>query len=150
MVFPRCAMQLRGIAWKPRTFWATALMFVRLATWVWYKVVPVAWGLPLMGGARDGLRMQEMWMMPLVRGPSLGSSCQSVGRRAPALAAARPCTVGSQPYRGDPYDSRRVVGAHSSPALSSCIGLSRMSMPKTHGRAPRSVLHRKKGGKKAL
>ena len=44
------------------------------------------------------------------------------GRRAPALAAARPCTVASQPYKGDPYDSRRVAGAHSSPALSSCIG----------------------------
>jgi len=26
-----------GIAWKPRTFWAMALMFVCLATWVWYK-----------------------------------------------------------------------------------------------------------------
>ena len=28
--------------------------------------------------------------MPLVRGPSLGSSCQRVGRSSPALAAARP------------------------------------------------------------
>ena len=43
-----------------------------------------------MGGARDGLRTEEEWIVPLVRGPSLGSSCQRVGRSSPALAAARP------------------------------------------------------------
>ena len=74
------------------------------------QVVPVAWGLPLMGGAREGLRMQEVWMMPLVRGPSLGSSCQRAGRSSPALAAARPCTVELSTIQGGPLrleESRR-------------------------------------------
>ena len=74
------------------------------------QVVPVAWGLPLMGGAREGLRMQELWMMPLVRGLSLGSSCQRAGRSSPALAAARPCTVELSTIQGGPLrleESRR-------------------------------------------
>ncbi len=85
--------------------------------------------------------------MPLVRGPSLGSSCQRVGRSSPALAAARPqaqnaaCGDNASSLGGDEALSIQIEPIAWYPGYSPLGEQSRHK----HGNRPNlAVLHTKK------
>ena len=132
---PRCAMHRRGGLSEQGFF---ALLGVHLG---YGKNMPGAGGAGLAGW---GLQPPDSSSWVAVRG-SAGASVPSTWDPETPLAAARPQPSGillsgavpAQKGCGGHLRLGKVVGAHSSSALSSCIGPSLRSLPKTHGKGPK-------------